>query len=153
MKDLTGYMSINGKDTWTDYSAFLCEDKQDDNFNFGELLKPLEMKDYTAVDFRERDGEELPDVLPSPCYKARDVTLYIAVYASTLAEYNTRRAALMEVIRAGWVNLKVKELPATYRFYYKTATDAKVSADITDGRIVGRWKMKFREPKPGLTTE
>jgi len=88
MKDLTGYMSINGKDTWTEYSAFLCEDKQDDNFNFGELLKPLEMKDYTAVDFRERDGEELPDVLPSPCYKARDVTLYIAVYASTLAEYN-----------------------------------------------------------------
>ena len=63
------------------------------------------------------------------------------------------RAALMEVIRAGWVNLKVKELPATYRLYYKTATDAKVSADITDGRIVGRWKMKFREPKPGLTTE
>ena len=91
-----------------EYSAFLCEDKQDDNFNFGELLKPLEMKDYTAVDFRERDGEELPDVLPSPCYKARDVTLYIAVYASTLVEYNTRRAALMEVIRAGWVNLKAK---------------------------------------------
>ena len=81
------------------------------------------------------------------------MTLYIAVYASTLVEYNTRRAALMEVIRAGWVNLKVKELPATYRLYYKTATDAKVSADITDGRIVGRWKMKFREPKPGLTTE
>nr|DAP94169.1 MAG TPA: hypothetical protein [Caudoviricetes sp.] len=153
MEDLTGYMAINGKDAWTEYSAFLCEDKQDDNTNFDELLKPLEMKDYTAVDFRERDGEELPDVLPSPCYKAHDVTLYIAIYALTLAEYNTRRATLMEVIRAGWVNLKVKDLPATYRFYYKGTTDAKVSTDITDGRIVGRWKMKFREPKPGLPTE
>ncbi|MEI3467580.1 MAG: hypothetical protein V8Q76_01350 [Bacteroides intestinalis] len=42
MKDLTGYMSINGKDAWTEDSAFLCEDKQDDNFNFGELLKTWE---------------------------------------------------------------------------------------------------------------
>lgn len=91
MKDLTGYMTINGKDAWTEYFAFLCEDKKEDEFNFGELLKPLETKDYTVVDFRERDGEELPDVLPLPRYKARDVTLYIAVYAATLAEYNTRQ--------------------------------------------------------------
>lgn len=153
MMNLTGYMTINGVDAWTDYFAFLCEDKVDDSFNFGELQKPLEMKEYTTVEFRERDGEELPDVLPSPRYKARDVTLYIAVYASTLSEYNTRRAAFMEAIRAGWVNLKVKELPTAYRFYYKGITDAKVLEDATDGRIIGRWKVKFREPKPGFTTE
>lgn len=69
--NLTGYMTINGVDAWTDYFAFLCEDKVDDSFNFGELQKPLEMKEYTTVEFRERDGEELPDVLPSPRYKAR----------------------------------------------------------------------------------
>ena len=153
MVDLTGYMTINGKDVWTEYLAFLCEDKPGDEFNFGELLKPPEMKEYTVVEFREHDGEELPDVLPSPCYKARDVTLYIAVCASTLSEYNTRRAAFMEAIRAGWVNLKVKELPTTYRFYYKGIADAKVLEDATDGRIIGRWKVKFREPKPGFTTE
>lgn len=153
MMNLTGYMTINGVDAWTEYSAFLCEDKVDDNFNFGELQKPLEMKEYTTVEFRERDGEELPDVLPSPRYKARDVTLYIAVYTSKLSEYNTRRAAFMEAIRAGWVNLKVKELPTTYRFYYKGIADSKVLEDATDGRIIGCWKVKFREPKPGFTTE
>ena len=110
------------------------------------------MKEYTVVEFREHDGEELPDVLPSPCYKARDVTLYIAIYASTLSEYNTRRATFMEAIRAGWVNLKVKDLPATYRFYYKGTTDAKVITDVA-GNTIGRWKVKFREPKPGFTTE
>lgn len=151
--NLTGYMTINGVDAWTEYSAFLCEDKVDDNFNFGELQKPLEMKEYTTVEFRERDGEELPDVLPSPRYKARDVTLYIAVYTSKLSEYNTRRAAFMEAIRAGWVNLKVKELPTAYRFYYKGIADSKVLEDATDGRIIGCWKVKFREPKPGFTTE
>ena len=150
--NLTGYMTINGVDAWTEYFAFLCEDKVDDNFNFGELQKPLEMKEYTTVEFRERDGEELPDVLPSPRYNARDVTLYIAVCASTLSEYNTRRATFMEAIRAGWVNLKVKDLPATYRFYYKGTTDAKVITDVA-GNTIGRWKVKFREPKPGFTTE
>ena len=149
MTDLTGYVTINGKDAWTEYFAFLCEDKMDDNFNFEELQKPLEMKEYTTVEFRERDGEELPDELPSPRYKARDVTLYIAVYASTLSEYNIRRAAFMEAIRAGWVNLKVKELPATYRFYYKGTTDSKIITDVT-GTTIGRWKVKFREPKPGV---
>lgn len=148
MKDLTGYMTINGQDAWTEYSAFLCEDKPDDLFNFSELLKPLEMKEYTVVEYRERDGEELPNVLPSPCYKARDITLYIAIYAATLPEYNNLRNAFMEAIRAGWISLKIKELPATYHMYYTGSTDAKIITDRVDGRTVGRWKVKFREPKP-----
>ena len=150
MRDLTGYMTLNGKDAWTEYFTFLCEDKPEGCFNFGELLKQLEMKDYTSVDFRERNGEELPDVLPSPCYKPREVTLYFAVYAPTVTEYNVRRGKLMEVFRSGWVNLKITGLPAAYRFYYKSATDAKVITDATDGRAAGTWKVKFREPKPGV---
>lgn len=148
MKNLTENMTINGQDAWTTYSAFLYEDRLEDNFNFNELTKPLEMKDYTVVDFRERNGEELPDVLPSPCYKARDVTLYMAVYGSTLEECNTRRTALAAVLRSGWVNLKVKGLPVTYKFYYKGGTDAKILTDVTDGTAVAYWKIKFREPKP-----
>lgn len=147
MKDLKGYLTINGKDAWTEYFAFLCEDKQEDNFNFNELLKPLEMKDYTAVDFRERNGEELPEEL-TPCYKARDVTLYVAVYAESFTGYVARRAALMAILK-DWVLLNVKELPANYRFYYKGATDAKVLIGV-DGKTIGCWKVKFREPKPSI---
>lgn len=148
MKDLTGYMTINGKDAWTEYSAFLCEDRREDNFNLGELLKPLEMKEYTAVDFRERNGEELPEVLPLPCYKARDVSLYLAVYASSLTECEDRCAALMGALYSGWVNLRLKELSSAYKFYYKSATDADIVTDVTDGITIMKWKVKFREPKP-----
>lgn len=148
MTNLNGYMTLNGKDAWTEYKAFLCEERPEDNFNFGELLKPLEMKDYTAVDFRERDGEELPDVLPSPCFKARDVTLYLAVCASSPAECETRRRTLLGVLRAGWVELRLKEMPSAYRFYYKSATDADLLTDAARGTAVMRWKVKFREPKP-----
>lgn len=149
MYDFTGFMTLNGKDAWTEYSAFLCEDRPEDNSNFSELTKPLEMKEYTAVDFRERNGEELPDELPPPCYKARDVTLYIAVHAPSLGLCNARRSALEEALRGGWINLRVKELPATFRMYYKTATVARLLTDVADGSILACLKVKFREPKPG----
>lgn len=149
MMNLTGYMTINGEDAWTTYKAFLYEEKREDDYCFGELLKPLEMKEYTPVDFRERNGEELPDKLPSPCYKARDVTLNFAVYAPTLTDYQAQRTALMEALRAGWVNLKVKEISGTYHFYYKGTTDARIMTDAINGNTIGYWKVKFREPKPG----
>ena len=60
-----------GKDAWTEYSAFLCEDRPEDSTNVTELLKPPEMKEYTAVDFRERNGEELPQQLPLPRLRHR----------------------------------------------------------------------------------
>ena len=148
MYDLTGYMVINGKDAWTEYSAFLCEDSPEDSTNMAELLKPPEMKEYTAVDFRERNGEELPEQLPLPRCKARDLTLYLAVYASSLSEFETRRLALMQALMQGWVTLRVKGIAMEYRLYYKAATPADILTDALDGTAVARWKIKFREPKP-----
>ena len=52
MYDLTGYMVINGKDAWTEYSAFLCEDRPEDSTNVTELLKPPEMKISGSVTVR-----------------------------------------------------------------------------------------------------
>ena len=61
---MTGYMTINGKDAWTDYGAYLCEVSATEHVNMDELRKMPKMKPYTAVSFRERNGEQLPDVLP-----------------------------------------------------------------------------------------
>ena len=150
MYDLTGYMVINGKDAWTEYSAFLCEDRPEDSTNVSELLKPPEMKEYTAVDFRERNGEELPEQLPLPCCKARDLTLYLAVCASSLPECEAKRLTLMKIFMQGWVILQVKGISTEYRLYYKSATSADILTDAFDGSTVARWKVKFREPKPVL---
>ena len=148
MYDLTGYMVINGKDAWTEYSAFLCEDRPEDSTNVTELLKPPEMKEYTAVDFRERNGEELPQQLPLPRCKPRDLTLYLAVYAPSLSGCEARRLALMQALIQGWVTLRVKGISIEYRLYYKSATPADILTDAFDGSTVARWKMKFREPEP-----
>ena len=150
MYDLTGYMVINGKDAWTEYSAFLCEDRPEYSTNVSELLKPPEMKEYTAVDFRERNGEELPEQLPLPCCTARVLTMYLAVCASSLPECEAKRLTLMKMLMQGWVILQVKGISTEYRLYYKSATSADILTDAFDGSTVARWKIKFREPKPVL---
>ena len=62
-KILEGLLLINNQDVYLQYGAFLTEDKQGDYSNYSALLKPPSMKDYPAVVYRERDGEELPEVL------------------------------------------------------------------------------------------
>ena len=81
-KILEGLLLINNQDVYLQYGAFLTEDKQGDYSNYSALLKPPSMKDYPAVVYRERDGEELPEVLPQPRFEARDVPLYFAIVFS-----------------------------------------------------------------------
>ena len=59
--DLTGLCSIGGTDIYTNYGAFLAETSADAHTNMDALLAMPAVKEYTAVDFRERTGEDLPD--------------------------------------------------------------------------------------------
>ena len=72
-----------------------------------------------------------------------------SIYASSPEECETRRAALMKVMYSGWVNLQVKGKTSAYKFYYKSSSDFDTVTDVAGGTVVERWKMKFREPKPG----
>ena len=58
--DLTGYLTINGTDVWTEYGAFLGETEEGGHVNMDALLRMPKAKDITTVDFRERNGVELP---------------------------------------------------------------------------------------------
>ena len=75
MDILKGLLLINGVDVFVDYGAFLAEEKAGDTKNYSALLKPPSAKPHTAVSFREKDGEKLPDAL-LPAWEARDVTLH-----------------------------------------------------------------------------
>ena len=63
MDILKGLLLINGVDVFVDYGAFLAEEKAGDTKNYSALLKPPSAKPHTAVSFREKDGEKLPDAL------------------------------------------------------------------------------------------
>lgn len=146
MTDLTGYLKMNNVDVWAQYRAFLCELSVTDHTNMNELQKSPKMKPYTAVSFREFDGEELPDVLPSPRYEAIDRTLQFCIIGTSQADRKTKYNAFVTALKAGWLTLEVKDV-RIYKVYYQEQSgitwynDSSVLACI--------FKVKFREPKPG----
>lgn len=149
MRDLTGYMNINGKDAWTEYGAFLAELSATEHANMDELGKMPKMKAYTAVSFRERDGEQLPDTLPAPRYEAVDRTLQFAVVANTDALRRSRYAALMAALKSGWLTFKLKDM-RDYRMYLSEPSAPAWYGHVCDvDPYVCIFKAKFREPEPG----
>ena len=57
---MTGLCKINNTDIYTEYGVFLAETSASDTSNMNELLRVPGAKDITTVDFRERNGVELP---------------------------------------------------------------------------------------------
>ena len=75
--------------------------------------------------------------------------MYCGIYAVSQKRWETRRAALRKGMYSGWVILQVKGRTSAYKFYYKSSSDFDTVTDVSGGMVVERWKMKFREPKPG----
>ncbi len=48
---------------WSDFGAWLTEEKEGDTKNYSALQKPPATKSHVAVSFREQDGEKLPEKL------------------------------------------------------------------------------------------
>lgn len=149
MKILEGLLTINDVDIYKAYNVFLTEDSAGSNTNYSELLKVPAMKDYTAVSFREENGERLPNILPEPHYAARDVTLQFGILADTTKEWLQKYVAFLAFLKSGWLVFSLPELETTYRMYFKSCTTQQMITSFkVEGKIFGKMKMKFREPNP-----
>lgn len=146
---LEGLLYINDVDVFTTYGAFLCEDQDKDNTNYAELMKPATMKPYVSVDFREQDGEKLPDEL-IPRFEPRDITLQFAIVAVDKADFLTKYSAFVTMLRAGWISLNLPELDKTFRMYYVNCSQWDQITPFDDGDVVAKFKIKFREPIPAV---
>lgn len=143
--DLTGLCSIGGTDIYTTYGAFLAETSAEAHTNMDALLAMPAVKEYTAVDFRERTGEDLPDTLDVQL-QAIDRTLQFCVLADTDSTLLTRYRDFLSRLVSGWLDFSIKDL-RTYRMYYKSADAPEWYRG--DPRIKGViLKVTFREPKP-----
>lgn len=154
MKILEGLLTINGVDVYKEYNAFLAEDSASARTNYDELLKVPVMKAYTAVSFREENGERLPDVLPQPHYEARDVTLQFGILTDSASEWYRKFAAFQAFLRSGWLEFSLPELGTVYRMYLKSCATHQILTPLnTNGKVYGKIKMKFREPNPYTTID
>ena len=118
MEVLKGLLYINNEDVYEKYGAFLAEDSQEKHDNYSALLAPPRTKPYVAVNFREDDGEKLPDVLLYPAFEARDVTLYFAILADTPLSFANRYYSFVQFLKSGWLDIRLPELNKNYKMYY-----------------------------------
>lgn len=154
MDVLSGLLFINETDVFDTYGVFLAEDEgESDESNYSALLAPPEAKDHTAVNFREQDGEKLPDTLLAR-FKPRDITLKFAILAGNKTEFLSRYSAFVLFLKNGangWLTFRLPELNRTYRFYYKKASEYKQLTDLS-GEVAARFDVVFREPNPTIQT-
>lgn len=149
MDILEGLLYINDNDVYKTYGVFLTEDKVGDNTNYSALLTPPKMKAYTAVSFREQDGEKLPDKL-IPAFEARDVTLQFAITGDGKAGFVRNYQSFLDLLKSGWLNIRLPELGKTYRMYYKESTGYDQLTPLDGITVAGKIKVKFREPVPTI---
>lgn len=150
-KILSGLVLMNGTDIWTEYGAFLCEDKRGEMSNLTAILTPSKAKTDVAVDFREANGEKYSDVL-TPRNEARDVTLSFALYAETKAQWTARYMAFVNFLKQGkdgWLSVEFPQLGLTLRLKYSETTSFTPLTYLwTEGVHAGKFRVKFREPEP-----
>jgi len=146
---LTGLLSINEIDAYTEYGAFLSSDRPGEYKNYSALLKPPTMKPYVAVSFREEDGEKLPEEL-HPAAEARDVDLQFTIVADSATQFLQRYDAFVKMLRSGWLEFRLAEIPRTFRMYYKSSTEFGQLTPLGHGMVAGKFKIKFREPCPAV---
>jgi len=147
MEVVKGLLYINGVDVYDKYGAFLTEDAIDKHDNYSALLASPKMKPYIAVDFREDDGEKLPDVLLYPAFGARDVSLYFAIMADTPLSFMNKYNDFVAMLKSGWLNIRVPELNKNYKMYYQECTGYEQLTPV-DGQVAAKFKVKLREPVP-----
>lgn len=150
-KILGGLVLINGVDIWTEYGAFLTEEKKGGRENQTAILKPSKVKKYTAVDIREENGKKYSQKL-DVANDEREVVLHFALFADTKAEWLERYRAFIAFLKQGndgWLEFHFTELGLTLRMFYADCSKFEPLTYLwKEGKQASRFKVKFTEPDP-----
>lgn len=150
---LKGLVIINGKDIWTEYGAFLTEEKKGGRDNLTSIMAPSKVKSHVAVNIREQDGTKYSGKLDVK-NEERDVTLHFALFAETQSEWLRRYRDFITFLKTGddgWLNVRFTELNLTMRMFYVECSSYKSLTYLwKEGVQASRFKVKFREPVPSF---
>lgn len=150
---LKNLVIINGKDIWTEFGAFLTEEKKGGRENLTAIMTPSKVKSHVAVNIREENGSKYSERLEVK-NEERDVTLHFALFAETQSEWLRRYRDFITFLKTGedgWLNIRFPELSLTMRMFY---VDSPAYKPLTylwkEGVHASRFKVKFREPVPSF---
>ena len=150
---LKGLVIINGKDIWTEFGAFLTEEKKGGRDNLTSIMAPSKAKSHVAVNIRETNGSRYSEKL-DVANEERDVTLHFALMAPTRSAWLRQYRSFITFLktgRDGWLDVNFPELELTLRMFY---VDSPAYRPLTylwrEGVHASRFKVRFREPEPTI---
>ncbi len=150
---LKGLVIINGKDIWTEFGAFLTEEKKGGRENQTAIMTPSKVKPHVAVNIREHNGSKYSSKLEIK-NEERDVTLHFAIFAGTRNEWLLRYRSFITFLKTGengWLSVRLPELGLTMRMFYVDCPGYKPLTYLhNEGVQASRFKVKFREPVPSF---
>lgn len=150
---LKNLVIINGKDIWTEFGAFLTEEKKGGRENLTSIMSPSKVKTHVAVNIREENGSKYSSVLDVK-NEERDVTLHFALFAESRSEWLQKYRDFITFLKEGengWLSMRLPELNLTMRLYYVESSSYKPLTYLwKEGVHASRLKVKFREPVPSF---
>ena len=150
---LKNLVVINGTDIWTEFGAFLTEEKKGGRENLTAIMAPSKVKSHVGVNIREENGTKYSTSLDVK-NEERTVILHFAIFAETRNAWLTRYRDFMSFLKAGdkgWLNVRFPELSLTLRMFYVESGSYKPLTYLwKEGVHASRFKVTFREPVPSF---
>ena len=144
---------INDKDIWTEFGAFLTEEKKGGRENLTAIMTASKVKSHVGVNIREEDGSKYSSKLEVK-NEERDVTLHFALFNKSRRGWLLKYREFISFLKQGengWLNIRFPELELTMRvFYVESPTYKPLTYLWKEGVHASRFKVKFREPKPSF---
>lgn len=147
--DLTGYLTINGTDIWNEYGAFLGETEAGGHVNMDALLRMPKAKDITTVNFRERNGVELPQ---DPIVKLNSIerTLQFWLRGNSASDRLDKYQRMMTLITSGMLAIAVKNYRTYNMIYQDMPSEPDWYKSYEGDRFYVLFSVKFLEPQPSV---
>lgn len=145
---MTGLCKINNTDIYTEYGVFLAETSASETSNMSELMKMPEAKEITKVDFRERNGVELPQNVNIK-YESIERTLQFCLTADNDSERLSNYRRFIKLLGSGKLTFDIAGC-GQYTMVYRDAPSSPSWFKTYSGKSVAIFKVKFLEPQPSL---
>ncbi len=150
---LKNLVIINDVDIWTEFGAFLTEEKRGGRENLTAIMTPSKVKNHVAVNIREENGSKYSTELDVR-NEERDVTLHFALFAESRSVWLQKYREFIKFLKegnGGWLSVRFPELNLTMRVFYVECSGYKPLSYIwQEGIHASRFKVKFREPVPSF---
>lgn len=130
---MTGFLEINGNDAYDSYGIVVKPG------NYGRLLKLPDLKDNgLTLSFADQDGDD--EYLADPSFEAANITLPLAIHATSEADFYSKYRAFRTLMLAGgemnW-DFLLLDGGSRFKLSYRSMSDYSFLTAITGADEIG----------------